>query len=347
MLYVGRLHMAAKMNPAAMAMALEETAQRTGKPIYWVVSGWGATENYTKTHHTWTQALCPSVHYRMVDGRPADTRFSIWSVADLFISFSDNIQETFGLTPVEAMAAGLPAVVTDWDGYRDTVRHGLDGYRVRTYAPRPGLGGDLAYQHGNGWMRYELYLASAAQMTAVDLTDAVEALIALVENPDLRRHMGEAAQAQARAVFDWSNVIPQYQAFWGELAERRAAAVAAGERRSSENPRRLDPFDLFEAYPSEVVTGETLVSATPGMTWEVARSRLAGGMATVGNWPQPSLEDMRMVFEFVVGRGGLSRVADVLALFPAGRRSFIERGLPWLAKFGVLRIEGRPLVEGV
>jgi len=28
------------------------------------------------------------------------------------------------------MAAGLPCVVTDWDGYKDTVRHGEDGFRV-------------------------------------------------------------------------------------------------------------------------------------------------------------------------------------------------------------------------
>lgn len=346
-LYVGRLHMAAKMNPAAMAMALEETAQRTGKAIYWVVSGWGSSDAYTETHHAWTQALCPSVHYRTVDGRPADTRFSIWSVADLFISFSDNVQETFGLTPVEAMAAGLPTVVSDWDGYKDTVRHGLDGYRVRTYAPRPGVGGDLAYQHANGWLQYELYLVSAAQMTAVDLTDAVEALVALVENPDLRRRMGEAAQTQARAVFDWSNIIPQYQAFWGELAARRAAGVAAGENRSGVNPRRLDPFDLFDAYPSEVVTGWTLVSATPGMTWDLAQARLSGGLATIGNWPRPNLQEMQAAFEFLRAQEGPAKVADVLALFPAGRRSFIERGLPWLAKFGVLRIEGRPLVEGV
>jgi len=25
--------------------------------------------------------------------------------------------ETFGLTPIEAMAAGLPCLVSDWDGY--------------------------------------------------------------------------------------------------------------------------------------------------------------------------------------------------------------------------------------
>jgi glycosyltransferase involved in cell wall biosynthesis len=161
-----------------------------------------------------------------VDGRPADTRFSIWSAADIFLSFSDNIQETFGLTPVEAMAAGLPAVVTDWDGYRDTIAHGVDGFRIPTIAPRAGLGRDLAYHHANGWMGYELYLVSASLMTSMDHRAAVEALTALVMDPDLRRRMGEAGRRRAYAEFNWSVIIPQYQAFWGELAARRQAAQA-------------------------------------------------------------------------------------------------------------------------
>jgi glycosyltransferase involved in cell wall biosynthesis len=45
---------------------------------------------------------------------------------------SDNIQETFGIVPIEAMAAGLPVVVLDWDGYKNTVRDGIDGFRVPT-----------------------------------------------------------------------------------------------------------------------------------------------------------------------------------------------------------------------
>ena len=46
----------------------------------------------------------------------------LWAAADVFLSLVDNIQETFGITPLEAMAAGLPVVASDWDGYRYTMR---------------------------------------------------------------------------------------------------------------------------------------------------------------------------------------------------------------------------------
>jgi glycosyltransferase involved in cell wall biosynthesis len=145
-LYVGRFNLLSKMNPVPMAIALERAAPQTGKPVYWVLSGWAASEEAETRFHEVTRAACPSVEYRVVDGRRPEARFSVWSVGDIFLSLSDNVQETFGLTPVEAMAAGLPSVISDWDGYRDTVRHGVDGFRAATYTPRSGLGADLAYR---------------------------------------------------------------------------------------------------------------------------------------------------------------------------------------------------------
>ena len=35
------------------------------------------------------------------------------------------------------MAAGLPSVVSDWDGYRHSIRHGEDGFRIRGVPARP------------------------------------------------------------------------------------------------------------------------------------------------------------------------------------------------------------------
>ena len=56
--------------------------------------------------------LCPSVHTVTLDGRKAEERGKAWAAADVFCSLSDNIQETFGISPIEAMAAGLPVVVS-------------------------------------------------------------------------------------------------------------------------------------------------------------------------------------------------------------------------------------------
>ena len=59
-------------------------------------------------------------------------RFQVWHAADLVVSLVDNIQETFGLVIVEAMASGLPVVATDWNGYRDLVVDGETGFLVPT-----------------------------------------------------------------------------------------------------------------------------------------------------------------------------------------------------------------------
>jgi hypothetical protein len=248
------------------------------------------------------------------------------------------VQETFGLTPIEAMAAGLPCVVTDWDGYRDTVRDGVDGFRIATYAPRAGLGRDLAYHHANDWISYDTYISTAAQMTAVDLAAATEALCALIVNPDLRRRMGEAGRARAREVFDWSVIIPQYQALWAELAARRTASSDLGVRPDIvDNPRRLDPFQMFASYPTEAIGTTTVILSEPGLTLEDARARLGLPYAAIGRWALPFPAEVDQILEFVAGRGACA-IAEIVENFAAPRRPFIERGVIWLAKFGLVHI---------
>jgi len=335
-LYVGRFNVREKMNPALMALALEQAAQRAKTPIYWVTSGWSESDDDTEAYHKAVRALCPSVHYRAVDGRPPDVRFSIWSVADFFISFSDNIQETFGLTPVEAMAAGLPCVVTDWDGYRDTVRHAEDGFRIPTVAPAPGEGFDLAYRHASGWLRYTEYVGAAAQFTAIDLAAAAEAICALADNPDLRRSLGAQARRRARTTFDWSAIVPQYQALWADQNARRAAAPAQAP--VFDNPYRPDPFRLFAAYPSRALTDDWRAVLNRGMTWPRAKALLSNPLADYGAVNRPTLEESEQIVAWLADRPG-ARVGDISREFPAIRRGAIARGLLWIARFGVIALE--------
>ncbi len=333
-LYVGRFNVRAKMNPALMALALEKAARRTTQPIYWVNSGHGASPEADAAFHESARALCPTVHYRHVDGRPADVRFSIWSVADLFISFSDNIQETFGLTPVEAMAAGLPCVVTDWDGYKGTVRHGVDGFRIPTFAPAPGTGSDLAYWYSNAWINYDNYVGATAQFTAIDYEAAAQAIADLADNADLRRRMGAQAQARAREVFDWAVIIPQYQALWTELNARRAAAGA--EPALALNPFRPDPFTLFKAYPSEHTSEQHRVALAPGMDWPAAELLLKSPLVDYSRFNRPTLEEAEAIVAWLSGRTDASAKELLDAVAPQGRRSLLNRGLLWLARYGVI-----------
>ncbi|CAN7560592.1 glycosyltransferase family 4 protein [Phenylobacterium sp. LjRoot225] len=337
-LYVGRFSARAKMNPALMAIALEQAAQRTSRPLYWVNSGWAATEQAISEHHEQARALCPSVHYRELDGRPADVRFSIWSVADFFISFSDNIQETFGLTPVEAMAAGLPSVVTDWDGYRDTVRPGEDGFRIATYAPRPGDGGDLAYAYADSVINYETYVGAASQFTAIDFTAAAQAIVDLAENADLRRRMGAQAKARALSAFDWSAIIPQYQALWAEQnARRRAAPVVPAP---AANPFRPDPFTLFGGYPTHHLQPGWQVSLPPGAAWGGLLAVLTSPLAAHSDVHRPSLDAARKVFD-ALAQHGPATVAETAARFAPSEQPFVQRGLLWMARFGAVVLTPR------
>jgi glycosyltransferase involved in cell wall biosynthesis len=337
-LYVGRFNLLSKMNPVPMALALEQAAQRSKRPIYWVVSGWAATEDKTEEYHEISRSACPSVHYRTVDGRRPDVRFSIWSAADFFLSLSDNIQETFGLTPVEAMAAGLPSVISDWNGYRDTVRHGVDGFRASTYTPRSGLGGDLAFRHSVGWDSYDGFVGAVSQFTAVDVAEAAQAIVDLVKDPALRQRMGDSARRRAQEVFDWSAVIPQYQALWSDMAALRPKLRPQRSRGAPDNPWRLDPYRLFSSYPSEQLTSRTLLSLAPGVTrGDAAVLRGAPIVKTVVGILPPEAE-----LERIIGAIGANRrptMGNVLSGFPQARRPYIERCIVLLAKYGLVEIQ--------
>ena len=54
-----------------------------------------------------------------------------YSALDVFTSLS--YREGFGLVVIEAAAMGVPGIVSDALGQRDTIEHGKTGYSVRTY----------------------------------------------------------------------------------------------------------------------------------------------------------------------------------------------------------------------
>jgi glycosyltransferase involved in cell wall biosynthesis len=246
-LFVGRLIFNAKAHPVPMYLAMERAAQATNAKVHLIQAGWFEDEQQEVAFKNTASVFSPTVNHLFVDGRQPEIRQNIWSVADVFISLADNIQETFGLTPVEAMAAGLPVVVADWDGYKDTVRHELDGFRVPTLMPPPGCGLDFAANYHDDNLNYSTYVGHISLMTAVDVDACTEALTVLLTQPEVRQRLGENGRVRAREIYDWSVVIGAYEALWEELAEIRTKASVSAPVAPGKPPHPLcnDPFICY------------------------------------------------------------------------------------------------------
>jgi hypothetical protein len=196
----------------------------------------------------------PSCGYHLLDGGDAGMRKATLSGGDIFLFPIDNVQETFGLAPIEAMAAGLPLIVSDWDGMKDTVTADV-GIRIPTEMPGPGFATYLGQRHLGGTDGYLQYLAQLSALTRLDVRALTRALVTLASDPDLRARMGAAGQARARQLYDWVAVIPQMQALWGEQAAMLAhARTMGGQQAARSNPALIPigpaPDQMFGSYPS-------------------------------------------------------------------------------------------------
>jgi alpha-maltose-1-phosphate synthase len=259
-MFLGRLSFHAKAHPYQMYTALEHVAASSGKAIVILQCGWFANDHIERAFKSGAAKHCPSVRQVWLDGRKDEDRRAAWSACDVFVSLSDNIQETFGLTLIEAMAAGKPVIASDWDGYRETVKTGETGVLVPTIMPPPRVGEELGLMHAAGTIDYDRYIGLCSQMVSVDQGSLRSAMLALAENNDLRRRMGLAGRARAEALFDWKVVIGRYRELWAELHRRRTAT------QSQQAPQlrgvmadQLPPFRLFAGYSSHrLLEGSTV-----------------------------------------------------------------------------------------
>lgn len=170
-----------------------------------------------------------------------------YSASDVFLCPSDNVQETFGQTVIEAMASGLPVICSDWDGYRDTVVHGKTGFRIPTYWAQC----DSKICHGapiTPWPYDHLYLS---QSVSVDVPEMANAMLLLARNRQLRDKMGLEARHHAVENFDWKVVINQYEKLWKILN----ATAESAPPRTSRRATWLKPSYVrhFRSYPTRML----------------------------------------------------------------------------------------------
>ena len=330
-LFSGRLSFHAKANPAPMYQALEQAAQHAS--VVCIEAGVFPNDAIRTGFLAAQKTLAPSVRFIWVDGQDQLRYRQAWQGADAFVSLSDNIQETFGLTPVEAMAAGLPVVVSDWNGYKDTVRDGVDGFRVPTILPPAGVGGDLAMRHALGLDTYDFYIGRASLATVIEPTALAQACIALASQPELRARMGAAGLARATRDFDWPVILQRYAQLAGELTKIR---LAAGPQAPEPWVQRADPFARFGHFSSQTLAGNARVLAQPS-----AQARLSDLRSlTMANYAfEASLLPPETIIALLslLEKNGSQAVNELLVA--AGVATPVGvRCLMWLWKFDLVQV---------
>lgn len=338
-LFMGRLSFHAKAHPLAMYQALQKAIQNTKKKVCLIECGWFANEFIEKAYRDAAYLACPDVRVITLDGRIADQRQSAWASADVFCSLSDNIQETFGIVPIEAMAAGLPVVVSDWDGYKDTVRDRIDGFRVPTWMPQGGLGSDLAFRHALEIDTYDMYCGHTCSLIAVDIDATAKAFSTLFQSAETRKNMGDEGRKRAREVYDWKVIIKQYEALWAQLAEIRREKGADLVALQQPWPARSDPFVSFSSYPTHTLSTATRFALVDASTEEAKRRLDSYLQLAMVNFAKHVIPNRSEIDAVIMALGEGSKTAEEL-IHPIkdDRKAFVFRSLGWMSKIGLIQI---------
>ena len=112
-------------------------------------------------------------------------RFEVIRSFDIFVLSS--LQEGFSNALVEAMALGLPCVATDVGGNAEAVQHNITGLIVPPKEPGP----------------------------------LAQALLALVDDPERRRIMGQTGEVRAHQEFDLERMVREHVAAYDRLVPEK------------------------------------------------------------------------------------------------------------------------------
>ena len=254
-LWLGRLSMLTKLDPWPTYIALQKASLSLDKPLILIECGPDDTSHQAK-HFEDIRILCPNVKFMRFGGdNPVSEtiKLSCLAAADIAISLVDNTQETFGLAVAEAMAAGLPVIASDWNGYRDLVRDGIDGFLIPTKwnSVAHECSKPIGWASSLGVMNYPMAAGCLAQLVQIDLPEAVAAIVSLLTQPVMMRAMGNAAKIRAEKEFSYEVVMNNYLELFEILKEKRRAAPKDCFQPETSSIT-LDPVQAFASYPSSL-----------------------------------------------------------------------------------------------
>jgi glycosyltransferase involved in cell wall biosynthesis len=341
-LFVGRLSHHTKAHPFPMFTALDRAARETGRKVRLVLSGWFHNQAVFEAFRDGAGTFAPNVRTTIVDGSRSNDRHAVWHAADIFCSLSDNIQETFGLVIVEAMASGLPIVASDWDGYRDLVTDGESGYLVPSVMVN-GATHDATARLVLETHSYDHFLAECSQAVAIDCAATTRAFVRLITDESERRRLGATARRVALRRFAWAEVIRDYEALWREQEQTRQEHERLRSTKSSTRGPALypSPERAFAGYPTRWLDERDELTTTPGAA-DRLDGLLSSPLVTHAAWARHTgPASIRAVLTAASAGRPLTDLEAILLAEGKGQ-STARATVAWMLKYDLLQLATAP-----
>ena len=255
-LWTGRLEVHCKAHHSATFKSLQ-IASDICNDNKWILLMYGTSimPNIKDALKEAAAYLCSSVEVRILDGHNIELGEVARSASDMFISLADSYQETFGLTPIEAMASELPVVASNWNGYRDSIINNKTGFLIDTKAYEPGLKDKVLQQSLRLNNQLDYLSALMGSQIEVDVIQAGTALAKLSSSKITARAMGCMGAQRARSTYDWSEIIKSYASLLESLRESRESYARMGKNVKLKSIPSIS--EIFEKWPSHVHSLDT------------------------------------------------------------------------------------------
>lgn len=223
--------------------------------VRFVIAGASDNPQYTQLLQQQSQRL----PVRVVQNVSDEQKQLLYQQSHVMFSPSDNYQETFGLTVIEAKRQGCVPVVSDFDGYRDLVEDGVDGRLLPTYAarvPQDMFDSQILMPHNiyHGWW---------AAGVSIDAAETADVLYGLSRDRETLNAMSTRALETSGT---WS--LEQTATRFGQLTEEARSNPALDPSRASvQNPFHIDYSDIFCGHPTSFWSDQQLQVTPPGQAF--------------------------------------------------------------------------------
>jgi hypothetical protein len=329
-LYLGRLSPSTKADLYPLLLVFKSLREKCGFKIKLLLAG-GVNPSELRIHKDMIHELELDSDVQLIINFDLAKKKALISSADVCVAPSDNIQETFGISIIEAAACGVPVVAADIDGYKDLVVQNETGFKIKTtwidnFEP---CEIDDLYD-------FSVMQIMLSQAMAIDCEEMEEKIFLLLNDEELNTKIGKNAAKRAVENYRWDVVIKQYEKEW-DLLKSEALKVGRPKERMP-NVYSNCYLETFSHYPTQTFN-ENLILQLTFDGENVAKHKKQMPPTYTDNAIMLDTDYLQKVLEYLLQKGSMS-VKSVFMKFPdnctKGRFSIL-----WAVKYRLLRFTGK------